>query len=69
LTGDNYDKAGGLQGLIEDAAERALRGPSSFSLLIVRKTPRGEQAVADRAAGFSLVTIGKSACDGIREVQ
>jgi formylglycine-generating enzyme required for sulfatase activity len=26
LTKDNYDKVGGLQGLIEDAAERALRG-------------------------------------------
>ena len=26
LTLDNYDKVGGLQGLIEDAAERALRG-------------------------------------------
>jgi formylglycine-generating enzyme required for sulfatase activity len=26
LTRDNYDKVGGLQGLIEDAAERALRG-------------------------------------------
>jgi hypothetical protein len=26
LTKDNYDKVGGLKGLIEDAAERALRG-------------------------------------------
>ena len=26
LTKDNYDKVGGLSGLIEDAAERALRG-------------------------------------------
>jgi hypothetical protein len=48
LTKDNYDKVGGLKGLIEDAAERGLRGlePSRMCRCRLLRQPRGGLSLA-----------------------
>jgi formylglycine-generating enzyme required for sulfatase activity len=52
LTKDNYDKLGGLRGLIEDAAERALRGLSPEEDVPLPSGPPTKQRVELAAAAF-----------------
>ena len=52
LTKDNYDKVGGLKGLIEDAAERALRGFSPEEDVSLPATPPAKRRIDLAASTF-----------------
>jgi len=52
LTRDNYDKVGGLKGLIEDAAERALRGITPEDDVALPATPPAKRLVDLAASAF-----------------
>ena len=52
LTRSNYDKVGGLRGLIEDAAERALRGLAPEEDVPLPSGPPAK--AAGRSRGFDL---------------
>ncbi len=52
LTRDNYDKVGGLKGLIEDAAERALRGLTPEDDVALPAVPPAKRLIDLAAACF-----------------